>query len=59
MLKAIAAISLGSSPGALLRWQLGLRLNALFPSIPPGTLAANLLGGCVAGIATGNVLPTR
>lgn len=51
MLKAVVAIALGSSLGALLRWQLGLRLNGLFPSIPPGTLAANLLGGYIIGLA--------
>ena len=30
---------------------LGLKLNALFPAIPPGTLAANLVGGYVIGLA--------
>lgn len=44
-------ISLGASSGALLRWQLGLRLNSLFPALPPGTLAANLVGGYVIGFA--------
>ena len=51
MWKAIAAISLGGSLGALLRWWLGLTLNAHFPTIPPGTLAANLLGGYIVGLA--------
>ena len=51
MWKAIAAISVGASLGALLRWWLGMRLNAHFPAIPPGTLAANLLGGYVVGLA--------
>ena len=51
MWKSIAAISLGGSLGALLRWWLGLTLNAHFPSIPPGTLAANLIGGYVVGVA--------
>jgi fluoride exporter len=51
MWKAIVAISLGSSLGALLRWWLGTRLNASFPTIPPGTLAANLIGGYVIGLA--------
>jgi CrcB protein len=37
--------------GALLRWWLGLTLNSYFPSIPPGTLAANLIGGYVVGVA--------
>lgn len=51
MWKGIAAVSLGSSVGALLRWWLGTRLNAHFPPIPPGTLAANLIGGYVVGVA--------
>jgi CrcB protein len=51
MWKSILAISIGASLGALLRWLLGNRLNALFPAVPPGTLAANLLGGYVVGMA--------
>ena len=45
MWKSIVAIALGAALGALLRWQLGARLNSIFPTIPPGTLAANLIGG--------------
>lgn len=51
MWKSIFAIALGAALGALLRWLLGLKLNALFPTIPPGTLAANLIGGYVIGLA--------
>ena len=51
MWRSIVAVSLGSSLGALLRWWLGARLNAHFPPIPPGTLAANLIGGYVVGVA--------
>lgn len=51
MWKSIVAISVGASAGALLRWWLGDRLNALFPLLPPGTLAANLIGGYVIGAA--------
>src|SRR6266404_697085 len=51
MWRSIAAVSIGASLGALLRWWLGLTLNAHFPSIPPGTLAANLIGGYVIGVA--------
>ena len=51
MWKAVVAISIGSSLGALLRWWLGLMLNAYFPAIPPGTLAANLIGGYIIGLA--------
>ena len=51
MWKSILAICIGASAGALLRWWLGAQLNALFPAVPPGTLAANLVGGYVIGIA--------
>jgi fluoride exporter len=48
---SIVAISVGASLGALLLWFLGTKLNALFPSIPPGTLTANLVGGYLVGVA--------
>ena len=51
MLKSVIAISLGASAGSVLRWGLGLMLNALFPPIPMGTLAANLIGGYCVGLA--------
>jgi CrcB protein len=51
VLKSILAISIGASLGALLRWWLGLVLNGLFPTVPPGTLAANLVGGYLVGLA--------
>jgi CrcB protein len=51
MLNSIVAISFGASCGAVLRWFLGTWLNALFPTIPPGTLAANLIGGYLIGVA--------
>jgi CrcB protein len=51
MWKSIVAVAVGAALGALLRWQLGYRLNALFPAIPPGTLAANLIGGYLIGLA--------
>lgn len=51
MWKSVFAISIGAALGALLRWQLGARLNSLLPSLPPGTLAANLIGGYVIGLA--------
>ena len=53
MWKSIVAISVGASAGALLRWWLGDRLNAVFPLLPPGTLAANVIGGYVIGAAVG------
>jgi CrcB protein len=51
MWKSIVAISIGASCGALLRWWFGTRLNALFPTSPLGTLAANLVGGYIIGAA--------
>ena len=51
MLTSIVAIAIGASLGAILRWYLANRLNALFPSLPPGTLAANLLGAYLIGVA--------
>jgi CrcB protein len=48
---ALAAIGLGASLGAWFRWWLGLRLNPLLASLPLGTLAANLLGGYLVGVA--------
>lgn len=47
----VLAISMGASLGALLRWFFGMRLNGLFPAIPMGTLAANLIGGYIVGVA--------
>jgi len=37
--------------GAILRWWLGTQLNSLFPTLPPGTLAANAIGGYLIGVA--------
>lgn len=51
MWKSMVAICVGGSLGALFRWWLGLRLNGFFPAIPPGTLAANLIGGYIIGLA--------
>jgi CrcB protein len=50
---SVLAISLGAALGALLRWQLGTWLNSAWPQVPPGTLAANLLGGYLVGVAVG------
>lgn len=50
---AVLAVSAGAALGALLRWLLGLALNAVFPALPLGTLAANLLGGYLVGLAVG------
>ena len=47
----IAAVGAGAMFGAWLRWWLALRFNALLPALPFGTLAANLLGGFLVGVA--------
>ncbi|MGE4451606.1 fluoride efflux transporter CrcB [Castellaniella sp.] len=47
----LLAIAAGASLGAIFRWLLGNALNALYPTLPPGTLAANLIGGYVIGLA--------
>jgi len=51
MWKSVIAICVGASLGALLRWWLGSQLNALFPTVPPGTLVANLVGAYIIGLA--------
>ena len=51
MYKSVFAICIGASSGALLRWWLGMKLNSFFPSIPPGTLVSNLIGGYIIGLA--------
>jgi CrcB protein len=50
---AILAVGIGAAVGAWLRWALGALLNGLFPTVPPGTLLANLLGGYLVGVAIG------
>jgi CrcB protein len=50
-LPAVAVFG-GAGLGALLRWWLGGWLNPLFPTLPLGTLAANLLGGLLVGMAS-------
>jgi CrcB protein len=51
MLKSLLVIAVGASLGAWLRWLLGIKLNALFPTIPPGTVVANMVGGYIIGFA--------
>ena len=48
---SVVAISIGAALGALLRWWLSLRLNLLVAGMPMGTLAANLIGGLLVGVA--------
>lgn len=51
-----AAVGIGAMLGAWLRWGLGLALNAVVPALPMGTLAANLIGGYLIGVAVESVL---
>ena len=51
MLASILSICAGASLGALLRWVLAGRFNPLVPALPMGTLAANLIGGYLIGVA--------
>jgi len=45
------AVGGGAAVGAWMRWGLGAVLNPLFPTLPLGTLAANLVGGLLIGFA--------
>lgn len=45
------AVGVGAVLGAWLRWFFGVTLNAVNPNLPYGTLAANLIGGYLVGVA--------
>ena len=47
------AVGIGAAIGAWLRWGFSVIWNALNPALPYGTLAANLLGGYLIGVAVG------
>jgi CrcB protein len=47
------AVGVGAAIGAWLRWGFSVIWNALNPALPYGTLAANLLGGYLIGVAVG------
>jgi len=44
-------VGIGAALGAWVRWGLGALLNPVFPTLPMGTLAANLSGGLLMGLA--------
>lgn len=50
-LQSFIAVGAGAAIGAWLRWGLGALLNPVFPTLPLGTLAANLVGGLLMGVA--------
>jgi CrcB protein len=45
------AVGVGATIGAWMRWGLGVFLNPVFPTLPLGTLSANLAGGLLMGLA--------
>ena len=47
------AVGFGAALGAWARWLLGMALNPLLIGLPLGTLAANLIGGYLIGVAVG------
>ncbi len=47
----VIAVFAGAGFGALLRWAFSLWLNPLWPALPLGTVAANLVGGLLVGLA--------
>jgi fluoride exporter len=51
MYLSILAVGIGGALGSLFRWFLAIRLNGVFPALPLGTLAANLIAGYVIGVA--------
>jgi fluoride exporter len=51
MMRSFTAVAIGGMLGCLLRWFLAIILNRYLPTIPPGTLAANLIGCYVIGVA--------
>ena len=46
------AVFCGGGIGCLTRWGLGALLNPIFPTIPLGTVAVNLIGGMLIGLAS-------
>jgi len=48
---AFAAVGVGAALGAWARWGLAGWLNHLTPSLPLGTLVANVAGGYAVGLA--------
>ncbi|ACS84889.1 fluoride efflux transporter CrcB [Musicola paradisiaca] len=51
MYSTLLAVFLGGGIGSLLRWQLSVRFNSVFPQMPAGTLIANLTGAFIIGAA--------
>lgn len=47
----LLSVFIGAGLGACLRWWLSMRLNPLIPMMPLGTLASNVIGGYIIGVA--------
>ena len=47
----LVAVGVGAALGAWLRWLLSIALNPVFPTVPLGTLVANMVGGYLIGAA--------
>lgn len=52
-LSGFVAVGAGGALGCWLRWGLGALLNPVFPTLPLGTLGANLAGGLIMGCVMG------
>lgn len=52
-MRAFISIGIGAALGAWLRWWFSIMMNHIFPTIPLGTLTANLVGGFLMGIFMG------
>jgi len=50
---AFLAVGSGAALGAWLRWGLGALFNPIFPTLPLGTLVANLFGSLLMGLVLG------
>ncbi len=51
MWRSFLAVAMGGMLGCLARWFLAIFLNRFFLTIPPGTLAANVIGCYIIGMA--------
>jgi len=51
MIGEVAAVGTGAACGAWLRWGLSTWLNPRAPNFPLGTLASNMIGGYLIGLA--------
>ncbi|TKI07840.1 fluoride efflux transporter CrcB [Martelella alba] len=51
MLYSLIAVMIGGGVGCAARFLISMWINPLFPTLPPGTLMVNLLGGFIIGSA--------